>query len=83
MLLLRMVTCEVRIRLVYRGLDELFRRGKWQDVSVELDRLCDAQYPAAFGIGSLRFASPAASRIPKWNDILGRLVNQHGRRGWT
>jgi hypothetical protein len=55
---------------LFRGLDIVLRIAKWQQVSLELEEMSSEQYPVAFGIGAVRFASDAASRIPNWNLIL-------------
>jgi hypothetical protein len=74
----RAAACANEMRLayrhLYRGLDFLLRRGKWRRVSTELEEVCSQQYPAAFGIGAMRFSSEAAQRIPRWNAILKKLA---------
>jgi hypothetical protein len=58
---------------VYRGLDELFRCGLWQEVRDALEEICSDRYPAIFGIGTMRFAFSASKRIPDWDVILEKL----------
>ena len=58
----------------FRGLDIILRSAEWNKVSSELEEICSDNYPAAFGIGAVRFASGAASRIPNWDLIIKRLI---------
>jgi hypothetical protein len=59
---------------VFRGLDILLRSAQWKHIGSELEEMSSELYPAEFGIGAVRFASDAASRIPRWNLILNRLT---------
>jgi hypothetical protein len=66
---------------VYRGLDQLFLIARWGEVGLVLREICSPRYPAAFGIGAMRFSSDAANRIPGWSEILEELVNTARRQG--
>lgn len=68
-------------RNVYHGLDELFRRGKWEAVSTELAELCSPKYPATFGIGAMRFSSDAARHIRGWAANLSTLAKTADTQG--
>lgn len=65
---------------VYRGLDALFRRAQWNEVTIELEEICSSRYPAMFAIGAMRFASPAAKHISDWDNILRKLTDTAQRQ---
>jgi hypothetical protein len=67
-------------RNVYRGLDVLMKRAKWNEVSSVLEELSSITYPTAFGIGAMRFASSAAQQVPNWNAILNKLIETARRQ---
>ncbi len=59
---------------VFRGLDILLRSAQWTQLGSQLEQMSSDDYPAPFAIGAARFASDAASRIPNWSAILGKLA---------